>query len=82
MTQKLINDDIKVNDYIDLFIKYDTDQDDLLTKENLLKMMHNSGMKYATNAEATFVFNLIARFKPTMTVETFNAWAMSMRGLP
>jgi len=62
MRRKLILDDPNIADYIALFFKYDTDSDDLLVKENFMKIMEDSGLKYVTHAEASFAFNLVGKF--------------------
>ena len=67
--------------WVDLFLKYDTDGDDLLTKDNFMKMMVASGMKHVTYAESTFAFNIIARFKKTLNLKTFTNWAQSLHGM-
>ena len=71
MTATLVNkkpENVTKQDYVNLFIKYDTNTDDLISKHELLQMMHDCDMKYVTLAEAQFVFNMIARFKSTMNV--------------
>ena len=82
LTATMINkklENISKQDYVDLFLQYDTNKDDLISKHELLQMMHDSDMKHATLAEAQFVANLIARFKPFINVQTFVNWAESMK---
>lgn len=59
------------HDFNSVFIKYDSDHDDLLTKEDMQKMMIDAGMKYVTFAEASFTFNLLGDFKPKMSMQQF-----------
>ncbi len=81
MFQKLISNDPNCSDFTSLFFKYDSNNDDLLVKEDLMKIMNDSGMKYVTHAEASFTFNLIAKFKNTLNVKTWLNWTKSMKGL-
>ena len=73
--------DGKTNNYQRLFEKYDQDEDSLLQKEDVRKMMVDSGMRYVTLAEASFVFNILAKHKKTMNLGTFENWARSLIGL-
>ena len=50
-------------------------------KEDVRKMMVDSGMRYVTLAEASFVFNILAKHKKTMNLGTFENWARSLIGL-
>ena len=43
--------------------------------------MIDSGMKHVTYAEASFTFNILSRFKATMSMRTFENWAESFEGL-
>ena len=81
MYHTLISNDPNCSDYTALFFKYDSDSDDLLVKEDLMKIMIESGMKYVTHAEASFAFNLIAKFKNTLNIKTWLNWTKSMQGL-
>jgi len=61
--------------YQELFEEYDSNRDDLLSKDDLQKIMIDSGMKHVTHAEASFIFNILSRFKSTMSMRTFENWA-------
>lgn len=71
----------KLFNYYDVCRKYDDDSDDLLKRADIQKMMFDSGMKYVTVAEATFVFKIISNFKKSLNSKTFENWAVSMEGL-
>ena len=70
-----------LSDYKNVFDKYDSNRDDLLSKDDLQKMMLESGMRNVTHAEASFTFNILSKFKPTMNARTFENWAASFEGL-
>ena len=67
-------------DWGNLFLKYDSNSDGLLTKENVEKMMEDAGMKYATNAEIQFAFTVISKYRQTLQLQTFVNWGKSMEG--
>ena len=68
-------------DFESLFIKYDKDHDDLLSKEDLQQMMIDCGMKYVTFAEAEYTFNLFGNFKPKMSLQMFRDRMDTFRGM-
>jgi len=81
MRQRLVVEDTKVNGFDQLFQKYDTDGDNLLRTQDLKAMMIDAGMGMVTHSEAEFVFKVIAKFKPTLNLQTFLNWTGSMQGL-
>ena len=64
-----------------LFDLYDTDADELLTKDDVRSMMIDADMAHVTLAEAAFVFNIMSHFKMRMKPGTFQNWAESMVGV-
>lgn len=67
-------------DFESVFIKYDKDHDDLLTKEEFQQMMIDAGMKYVTFAEASYTFNLFGGFKPRMNLQMFKERLLEFKG--
>ena len=67
-------------DWAALFFRYDTDEDGLLTKKNVAKMMADAGMTHATDAEEKFVFSVIAKYKLTCPLPLFQSWGQMMEG--
>lgn len=53
-----------------------------MSQSEMVTMMVDAGMKYATDAEAKFVHDYISNFKKFITLTTFNNWGESFRGLP
>ena len=68
-------------DCVNLFMKYDNDADDLMSRENFHRLMIDSGMQYVTLAESNFVFNIVSKFKPVINIKTFVSWVNSMKNL-
>ena len=66
----------------DIYNSYDYNNDNTLSQSEMVTMMVDAGMKYATDAEAKFVHDYISNFKKFITPTTFNNWGESFRGLP
>lgn len=63
-----------------LFLKYDSNKDGLLSKDDLDEMMKEAEMKYATDAEVKFAFTVLAKHKPKLNLAKFVNWGRSMEG--
>ena len=50
-----------------------------MQRAELKEIMLDSGMRYVTNAEVGFMFNVIGRTSPTgINLQTFTNWGKSM----
>ena len=65
-----------------LFDKYDVNKDRLIVKSEVGQMMRDAGMKHSTDAEIQYVFNVMSKWKPTCTVQTFINWGEMLQGRP
>jgi len=63
-----------------LFEFYDENNENIITKLQLQKMLEDAGMNYVSDAETGFAFNVIAKFQPYLNRESFTIWGESMHG--
>jgi Ca2+-binding EF-hand superfamily protein len=69
-----------VIDWSALFLKYDNNNNGLISRFEIAEMMKDCGMGHSTNAEIEFTFNIISKFHEKLNAKTFIAWAKSMEG--